>query len=302
MLESWQGRFDSALAHQLTALRQARLGDGNVPRIALGLAYTHLSRGELPAVRRLLVETGDAAATDGDRRIHELWGLLLEAEGDLPGAFERFRHGAALDGPLAPSAASGLVRVAVRLDRLDIAQATVERLREQVERWPGNLWRLEESQAWIAERDGRTEDAIEAFRAAAADCSYAYQKARLRLEAARLAVDRDELRAVIASIDTMSASADRARAVARELGVRGARRCAAPGTLTARECEVAQLVAAGHTNAEIGAALYLSPKTVERHVTHILSKLGFRSRVEIAAEAAAGRLPGVAVTDSAADC
>jgi DNA-binding NarL/FixJ family response regulator len=61
--------------------------------------------------------------------------------------------------------------------------------------------------------------------------------------------------------------------------------------LSAREQEVAQLVAAGKTNAEIAAALYLSIRTVERHVGSILSKVGYRSRVRIASEATAGPLP-----------
>ena len=65
------------------------------------------------------------------------------------------------------------------------------------------------------------------------------------------------------------------------------------GELTARERDVAQLVAAGRTNAEIAAELYLSPRTVERHVGSILSKLGYRSRVQIAIDAASGRLSGV---------
>ncbi len=87
-------------------------------------------------------------------------------------------------------------------------------------------------------------------------------------------------------------AADRARAVARGLGMRPGRRRASAGALSAREQEIAQLVAAGQTNAEIAAALYLSPRTVDHHVSNILAKLGYRSRVQIAGEAAAGRLPG----------
>ncbi len=55
--------------------------------------------------------------------------------------------------------------------------------------------------------------------------------------------------------------------------------------LTERERQVLALVAAGRTNREIGAALYMSPKTASVHVTHILDKLGVRSRVQAAAEA-----------------
>jgi DNA-binding NarL/FixJ family response regulator len=98
----------------------------------------------------------------------------------------------------------------------------------------------------------------------------------------------------IEAFDQMGAihAADRARAIARGLGMRPGRRQSGEGVLSAREQEVVQLVAAGQTNAEIAAALYLSPRTVERHVGNILNKLGFRSRVQVASEAAAGRLPG----------
>jgi predicted ATPase/DNA-binding CsgD family transcriptional regulator len=52
--------------------------------------------------------------------------------------------------------------------------------------------------------------------------------------------------------------------------------------LTAREREVAALVAQGKANREIGEALVVELKTVEAHITHILSKLGFDNRVQIA--------------------
>ncbi|TDO54276.1 AAA ATPase-like protein [Kribbella sp. VKM Ac-2527] len=55
--------------------------------------------------------------------------------------------------------------------------------------------------------------------------------------------------------------------------------------LTERERQVLALVAAGRTNREIGATLYMSPKTASVHVTHILEKLGVQSRVQAAAEA-----------------
>jgi DNA-binding NarL/FixJ family response regulator len=42
-------------------------------------------------------------------------------------------------------------------------------------------------------------------------------------------------------------------------------------------------VAAGATNAEIAAAMFLSRKTVERHVSNVLAKSGLRNRAEIAA-------------------
>jgi non-specific serine/threonine protein kinase len=63
-------------------------------------------------------------------------------------------------------------------------------------------------------------------------------------------------------------------------------------TLTRREAEVAALVARGLTNRDIAARLFLSVRTIEVHVDHILTKLGFRTRTQLAAWAyAEGLLP-----------
>ena len=53
--------------------------------------------------------------------------------------------------------------------------------------------------------------------------------------------------------------------------------------LTRREREIAELIATGASNKEIASALVISPRTAEGHVVHILNKLGFTSRVQIAA-------------------
>ena len=56
--------------------------------------------------------------------------------------------------------------------------------------------------------------------------------------------------------------------------------------LSAREREVADLVALGATNPEIASRLFLSRKTVEHHVSNALAKLGLHSRAELAAQVA----------------
>jgi DNA-binding NarL/FixJ family response regulator len=60
---------------------------------------------------------------------------------------------------------------------------------------------------------------------------------------------------------------------------------ALPDGLTAREVEVLRLVAAGHSNPQIAAALFLSHKTVQRHLSNIFGKTGVTSRTAAAAYA-----------------
>jgi predicted ATPase/DNA-binding CsgD family transcriptional regulator len=59
--------------------------------------------------------------------------------------------------------------------------------------------------------------------------------------------------------------------------------------LSAREREVAELIAEGLSNREIGAQLVISVRTVESHVNHILGKMAFRSRAAIATWVASQR-------------
>jgi DNA-binding CsgD family transcriptional regulator/tetratricopeptide (TPR) repeat protein len=91
----------------------------------------------------------------------------------------------------------------------------------------------------------------------------------------------------------LGASWDMARAAARRraLGIRPGRRgprkrpTSGWGSLTATELRVVQLVAEGLSNPEIAARMFISRGTVHTHVSHILAKLGLRSRVGLAAEA-----------------
>jgi DNA-binding NarL/FixJ family response regulator len=93
---------------------------------------------------------------------------------------------------------------------------------------------------------------------------------------------------------------DQAASMLRQLGASPPRpasvRTAVLAELTPREQEVLDGLRRGQTNAEIAARLYLSPKTVEHHVSRLLTKLDAKTRAEAAAVAAAAETLD-AVTD-----
>jgi ATP/maltotriose-dependent transcriptional regulator MalT len=96
-----------------------------------------------------------------------------------------------------------------------------------------------------------------------------------------------EARHALATFERLGAirDADAAAALLRELGATARTFPKGYGALTRRETEVLPLLAEGCSNAEIGQRLYISRRTAEHHVAHILAKLGLRSRAEAAAYA-----------------
>src|SRR6185437_4691428 len=80
----------------------------------------------------------------------------------------------------------------------------------------------------------------------------------------------------------MEAFAERARRELQATGEKARKRTAeARWNLTAQEAHIAQLAREGHSNPEIGAQLFLSPRTVEWHMRKIFGKLGISSRKEL---------------------
>jgi len=186
-------------------------------------------------------------------------------------------------------ALSELVEAAARAGEADEATAALDRLSERT-RAAGTEWAL----------------GIEArCRGLLHDDESAYREAIERLARSRAAVElarsrliygewlrrenrrtdaRELLRAAHDAFSRMGAEAfaERAR---RELLATGetARRITADGrdALTPQEVQVARLARDGHTNPEIGAQLFISPRTVEYHLHKVFRKLDVSSRKEL---------------------
>jgi DNA-binding CsgD family transcriptional regulator len=165
------------------------------------------------------------------------------------------------------------------------------------------LWRAS-AQASIAAAAGDERAAADIMQALGDELTRAGLRDELvsvRLDTGAVSASFDRSAAIDAYTDaaalaTEIGAAARARLAIRglrQLGVRAWRRgSAAAGagvaSLSDREREIAGLVAGGATNLEVASRLAISPKTVERHVTNILAKVGARNRTELAARVGSG--------------
>lgn len=107
---------------------------------------------------------------------------------------------------------------------------------------------------------------------------------RLR-RARRRAEARERLHSALETFERLDAEpwANRARTELRATGETARRRYRSGSEqLTLQELQVALKVAVGATNREVATALFLSPKTIEAHLGRVYSKLGLRSRTELA--------------------
>jgi len=147
--------------------------------------------------------------------------------------------------------------------------------------------------AQLAEADGNVEVAARLYAAAASPTDQATgvlarHRGTAHVRAARCLIARgalDEARSHAAAADTHLARwrgwrVDELVAVQRRLGIGPG--ASGPDALTAREREVAALVAESLSNAALAERLYISPRTAAVHVSNILAKLGMSSRTEIA--------------------
>jgi len=123
------------------------------------------------------------------------------------------------------------------------------------------------------------------------DCPYDAAIAQLGGDAPAVAAALDTFRRLGARAAARRAQQRLAHLRGRDPDTRRRATIADPHGLTRRERDVLELLAAGHSDADIAAALYISPKTANRHVGSILSKLGVRNRTQAAAAYASQQLP-----------
>jgi DNA-binding CsgD family transcriptional regulator/tetratricopeptide (TPR) repeat protein len=179
-------------------------------------------------------------------------------------------------------------------------------LGRQHEAWPLALEELELARIWGAPRAlgaalrvagliergqqglALLEEAVEVLADSPAKLEHA--KARTELGAAlrrskRRTEAREQLRRAV-ELAMMCGAAPLAARAETELLATGARprRIALSGvdSLTPSERRVAQMAAEGHTNREVAQALFVSPKTVDAHLSSVYRKLGIRSRSQLA--------------------
>jgi DNA-binding CsgD family transcriptional regulator len=104
--------------------------------------------------------------------------------------------------------------------------------------------------------------------------------------AARHYGEAAELLATVGQRQLLAVALEGLQRASQAQGAEGAAHETADRVLTERERQVARLLARGLTNREIASELVISVRTADRHVENILAKLGFSSRVAVAAWAA----------------
>jgi DNA-binding CsgD family transcriptional regulator len=296
-VELFTGAFDgaAALIQEADAIASAT---GNA-----ALVYARLLLGVWRGVEAdataLIDECLANATTRGEGRVLSLCGyaaaVLNNGLGRYEAALEAARRGSEDDDQgYAGWALAELVEAATRAGMPEAAAAALPRLEERT-RAAGTDWALgvlARARALVSEGD-----AADAFHREAIE---RLGRTRMRIELARARllygewlrregrrVDaREQLRTAYEAFAEIGsqAFAERAR---RELVATGEtirrRSAQTRDLLTPQETQIARLAAEGHTNPEIGAQLFISPRTVEYHLRKVFGKLDISSRRELAA-------------------
>ena len=274
--EEGKARATLAQAEALLGLEQeAREDIAEARRVALRASefFAQIRAGYAEVLLELSLGNADAAAASAEALLH-----VARAGG--------FRS------PLVVPAGPCAVEAFVAVSRLEEAEELTQELEEQAVRVPHP--RLEtyaqRCRGLMLAAGGDAAAAIAALERARRLAGVARQPlerarsahllGRMQLRAKQRGAARITLHEALAEFEDIGARlwAERVRS---ELGRIGGR-VAARDELTEAERRVASLAAEGKTNKEIGAALFVSAKTVEFHLGNAYRKLGVRSRTELA--------------------
>lgn len=303
-----RGDYDDARAHLDLAVTTARAAGG--PRtLALALGFRNelaQAQGDLDLAALAAQESLEILSRGDDQWGHAFalinLGNLFRSRDDDEQAAEHYRAAVAIlrgvgDGWLLALPLRNLARDARR--RGD-ATAAVALYRESLALPRGNAERwyisrgLEELAIVLADRGswrraGRLLGAAAALRqAVGAALMPPYQADHDQAAAqVRQALGPSSFEEVWAIGRAMSLDEVFADALALDpVRIRRGRGTSAEALLTSREVDVLRLLALGHSDRDSGAELGISPRTVERHITNIVNKLGMPSRTAVVAFAA----------------
>lgn len=223
---------------------------------------------------------------------------LVELELGLGNAQESLQHLDQLEQSLVPPIAMAstpdLVDAALRVGERDRAVEAVEAFRAwaPVSRSPLIKATLARSRAQVEDDDEEAERLFGEALAHHEESATAFERARTLLALGewlrrkrRRSDARAHLRTALDTFEGVGAAswAERARGELQATGEAARRRDVSTlDDLTPQELRIARLVASGATNRDVGAQLFVSPKTVEYHLRKVFMKLGVSSRVELA--------------------
>jgi DNA-binding NarL/FixJ family response regulator len=251
---------------------------------------------ELGEIRRL---RGDLAGAEAAfKQAHELGrdpqpglALLRLAQGraDLAVASIRAALGSATERLARARLCVAQVEIALAVGDVDTARTATSELEQTAEAFssPGLQAAAEEARGSVLLAQGQSAEALLHLREACRQ----WQQIEAPYEAAKVRLLLADAYRELGDGDAAALELDAADDVFQRLGAERDARAVAdrhagatlPAGLTPRELEVLRLVAAGQSNREIANELFLSERTVHRHVSNIFSKLDVSSRVAAAA-------------------
>lgn len=257
------GDFPATAGKGYYELGEIRRRQGNIDGARTAFAKARdLNRDPQPGEALLRCQLGETAAAASDLRIG------LDSEHD---PINRVR--------LLP----GAVEIALTRDRVDEADRYCAELEAAAEKFdsPGfRAWALQ-ARGEVLVKQGREAEALPLLH----DALRRYRATQCRYEMAQVYDVMSQAR--LACGDTTGAESDAASAesIYQQLGAHSSRmdNTEAPGGLTKREVKVLARIAAGASNREVAKRLFISEKTVGRHLANIYVKLGVSSRTAAAA-------------------